>query len=317
MTANTVLLVTASYDETADQVARSINELGPETFRLDTDLFPTEVKATFDPHSGLELVSPTDTVHSAQIMSVWYRRNVAAALPSYVDQFNREFCIRESRAFLEGTISSIATSRWLSNPAAIWRAERKLYQLTIAKQIGFEVPSTLVTNDATATREFSKNRQMIAKAVSSGYIDSPLGYRAMFTTALNPSDLYELDGLDLAPVSFQERIEKASDIRVTVIGQEVFAAEILSQSHPSSATDWRATEDPELEHRVYSLPVEQERLCQALVSSLGLAFGAIDLALTTDGRHVFFEINPNGEWLWLQYKLGFPISETIARWLIG
>ena len=184
-------------------------------------------------------------------------------------------------------------------------------------RLGFDVPQTLITNDESATRRFAAERQLIAKAVSSGYVDSPQGYRAMFTTALDLADLEDVEGLRLAPVTFQERIRKTSDIRVTVVGNEVFATEILSQAHPSSATDWRATETPELEHRIHILPPRQKQLCLELVRHLGLAFGAIDLALTANGTYKFFEINPNGEWLWLQCMLGFPIAETIAQWLTG
>ena len=315
MTHSTVLLVTASYDEAAEQVAHHINQVGARTFRLNTDLFPTEIKATFDPHSGLLLESDAGTVHSSEIMSVWYRRNVNATLPDHLNQYDQEFCVRESRNFLEGTLQSIQTSRWLSDPAAIWRAERKPYQLSIASQLGFTVPRTLITNEETAARRFAACRQLVAKAVSSGYIDSPLGYRAMFTTELSSSDLEDLSGLGLSPVTFQEKIQKVSDIRVTVVGEELFAAEILSQNHSSSATDWRATADPDLEHRVHILPTQLGQLCLRLVERLGLEFGAIDLALNTDGTYTFFEINPNGEWLWLQYKLGFPIAEKIAQWL--
>ena len=315
MTANTVLLVTASYDVAADSVSRCLEQTGIPVFRLDTDLFPTEVKATFDPTCGLTIENFRDFVNSNQIMSVWYRRNVAPALPAHLDEYDREFCSRESRAFLEGTLMSIPTDRWLSNPTAIWRAEHKLYQLTIAKQLGFDLPPTVVTNDETATQQFTKNRQIIAKAVSSGYIDSPNGYRAIFTTALTSTDLDDLSGLDVSPVIFQGRVQKASDIRVTVIGGEVFTAEIMSQSHPSSVTDWRATENPELQHRVHNLPTQQKQQCLALVRRLGLKFGAIDLALTVDGQYIFFEINPNGEWLWLQDQLGFPIADRIAQWL--
>ena len=315
MTANTVLLVTASYDAAADSVSWCLEQMGIPAFRLDTDLFPTEVKATFDPNRGLAIENSRDFVNSSQIMSVWYRRNVAPALPAHLDEYDREFCARESRAFLEGTLMSISTDRWMSNPTAIWRAEHKLYQLAIARELGFNVPPTVVTNDESATQRFSKDRQIIGKTVSSGYIDSPNGYRAIFTTALAPTDLDDLSGLDVSPVIFQEQVQKASDIRVTVIGEEAFTAEIMSQSHPSSATDWRATENPDLQHRVHDLPTQQKQQCLALVRRLGLRFGAIDLALTVDGRYIFFEINPNGEWLWLQYQLGFPIADRIAQWL--
>ena len=315
MKTDTVLLVTASYDEAAKHVSDHLERLGIPSFRLDTDRFPTEVKATFDPHFGLDLHDKGTSVHSKQIKSVWYRRNVASILPDYISEYEREFCTRESRAFLEGALTSIPTNRWISKPAAIWRAERKMYQLAVARELGFSIPPTAVTNDESATRRLTKGRETIAKAVSSGYIDSPNGYRAMFTTKLAPADLDELEGLCLAPVTFQERVQKTSDIRVTVIGNDIFAAEIMSQSDESSQTDWRATENPDIEHSVHVLPHELEVQCLSLVKRLELEFGAIDLALTAEGQYIFFEINPNGEWLWLEYQLGFPIAEKIALWL--
>ena len=195
----------------------------------------------------------------------------------YINEYEREFCIRECKAFLEGALSSIPTSRWLSDPSSIWRAERKMYQLTIAKDVGFTIPPTAVTNHEISARHFARHRETIAKAVSSGYIDGPNGYSAMFTTALTPSDLANLEDLRLAPATFQEKIQKMSDIRVTVIGRDIFTAEILSQSHESSETDWRATEDADIEHRIHKLPSQVESQCLELTRRLGLEFGAIDL----------------------------------------
>ena len=315
MTGDVVLLVTASYDEAAKYVSDCLEQIGVPYFRLDTDRFPIEIKAVYDPYFGLVLEDRRNSVHSKQIQSVWYRRNVAPILPDYIDKYEQEFCIRESRAFLEGALASIPVNRWLSDPAMIWRAEHKMYQLAVAKNIGFILPPTVVTNDILAVQNFARNRDIIAKAVSSGYIDSPDGYRAMFTTALAPNDLKGLEGLNLAPVIFQEKVVKLSDIRVTVVGDDIFVAEIMSQSHQSSQIDWRATEDPDIEHRPHKLPSETETQCLELVKRLGLEFGAIDLALTTKGQYKFFEINPNGEWLWLEDRLGFPIAEKIALWL--
>ena len=317
MTDDVVLLVTASYDLAADYVAGGLNRLGVPTFRLDTDRFPLEVKASFDPASGLVLARGDQSVHSRQIRSVWYRRNVDAALPEYLDEYNQEFCRRESRAFLEGALLSIPTTRWISYPPAIWLAERKVYQLSVALRLGFYLPPTMITNDECVARGFTEKYEPIAKAVSSGYIDSPGGYRAMFTTPLSPSDLLGLDALELAPVTFQEKVRKVSDIRVTVVGDEIFAAEIMSQSHQSSETDWRATENPDIEHRLHQLPDHVKTQCLKLVDQLGLKFGAIDLARTAAGEYIFFEINPNGEWAWLEYQLGFPIADRIAKWLVS
>ena len=143
------------------------------------------------------------------------------------------------------------------------------------------------------------------------------GFEAIFTSTVRDTDLQELDGLSLAPVTFQEWISKRSDIRVTVVGRRVFATEILSQGRESSRIDWRATDVADLPHRRFELPVTEVRRCISLVSRLGLAFGAIDLILDEDGALQFLEINPNGEWMWIEDLVGYPLSDAIASFLTG
>ena len=317
MTADTVLLVTTSYDSAPGYVGAALERRGVPFFRLDTDRFPSEVRAIFDPQRGLTINDGEKSITGAEVKSVWYRRNVVPNLPEELDPGTREFCEREARSFLEGTLSALPTQRWLSSPQAIRHAERKPYQLAEAARLGFTLPRTIVTNDQAAARRFARDSKLVAKAVSSGYLAGPGGNRAVFTSALAPSDLEDLDGLVLAPVTFQENVHKSSDIRATVVGDEVFAAEILSQSRESSRVDWRATDDPYLEHRLHELPPSLADRCLRLVSQLGLIFGALDFALKPDGTYVFFEINPNGEWLWLEDQLGLPISDRIAAWLCG
>lgn len=315
MTADTVLLVTTSYDPAPEYVGAALERRGFPFFRLNTDQFPSLVRAEFNPQRGLTISDRRRSISGKQVKSVWYRRDVVPDLPDDLDPGTRDFCEREVRAFLGGTLAALPTQRWLSSPQAIWRAERKPYQLAVAAQLGFTLPCTMVTNEPAVVREFAQERRLVAKAVSSSYIRSPGGNQAIFTNALTPADLEDLDGLALAPVIFQENVEKSSDIRVTVVGNEVFAAEILSQRRESSKVDWRATDDPDLEHKTHELPSTLARRCLRLVSHLGLIFGAIDFALKPDGTYVFFEINPNGEWLWLEDQLGFPISDRIAAWL--
>ena len=246
---------------------------------------------------------------------MWYRRNVRPAFSVDLDNGFRDLCERESRAFLTGALLALPTTKWLSHPMAIWRAEHKPYQLAVAAQLGFSIPSTVITNDKRVAQDFAVNRRLVAKAVSSGYVATPSGNAAIFTSSVSKDDLADLEGLNLAPVIFQQMESKQLDVRVTVVGDDVFGVEILSQTRQSSSIDWRATDDPNLEHRVHDLPFDVAQRCRALLEHLGLAFGAIDLALTEDGSYVFFEINPNGEWVWLEDRLGIPISSAIAQWL--
>jgi glutathione synthase/RimK-type ligase-like ATP-grasp enzyme len=51
---------------------------------------------------------------------------------------------------------------------------------------------------------------------------------------------------------------------------------------------------------------------RALMSRLGLAYGAIDLRRRSDGEHVFLEVNPAGQWLFVEERTGQPITEQVA-----
>ena len=283
-------------------------------FRLNTDLFPTECAIQFQPTGDTILDDGKKTVLDKQIRSIWYRRRVDPSLPSHLDAGTRDFCNREARALLLGVIQSLVPLRWMSRPDLISKAEKKPYQLSLASRIGFAIPETLITNNSKAIEQWNQPT-MVAKAVSSGYIENPTGNLAMFTSLVQTEDLEQLESLKLAPVIFQGYVDKVSDIRVTVVDEDVFAAEILSQERESSRVDWRATDTPDLKHVEHDLPDDIRQLCLTLIKALGLKFGAIDLALTKDGSYIFFEINPNGEWLWIEDQLMFPISERIARWL--
>ena len=218
-------------------------------------------------------------------------------------------------AFLEGTLAALATQRWLTSTQAIWWAEQRPCQLAVVAQLGFTLPCTIATNDQADGRTFAQERWLVAKAVSSGYIAGSNGNQAVLTSALAPADLQDLDGLVLAPVTFQENVGGFLDIRVTVVGDEVFSGESLSRGRESSKLDWRATDDLDLEHRMHEVPPAFAYRCLRLVSHLGLICGAIDFTLKPGGTYVFFEINPSGEWLWLEDQVVLPISDRIAAWL--
>ena len=66
---------------------------------------------------------------------------------------------------------------------------------------------------------------------------------------------------------------------------------------------------------MHALPEEIATACQRLMKALNLRFGAVDLVLAPNGQYYFLEINPNGQWLWLEDKLGFPITNKIMEWL--
>lgn len=205
-------------------------------------------------------------------------------------------------------------------------AEHKPYQLALAAEIGFDVPRTLITNCPTEAVQFFERCAggMIFKALGSYYCYQngrpPSGSPrlALFSNVVTRDDLLRrLDCIRHAPCIFQEYVPKASELTVTVAGHRMFAAEILSQRSERSKHDWRRYDLVNTPYRHYELPTRLRELIATLMGRLGLVFGRLDLVLTPDGRAVFLEINPNGQWVWVQELTGLPITEGIGDLLIS
>lgn len=318
-----VLVVSTAVDLSTDAVVSALLERGVRVSRWNTEDYPFGSRLTASLTVGAVDAEVTRGAMPAErfstVSAVWYRRVRTPERPEDMDAGVYDFCLRESRASLIGGLLAACppTARWMSAPAAIWTAEHKLWQLAVARDCGFEIPETVVTNDADeARRAFARfDGEMIAKPVRTGYVEVSGTPHSIFTSAVSAGDLEDMTGADLSPVIFQPLIPKRCDVRVTVVGENIFAAEIDSQGDPSARVDWRRTDDPELPHRQVALSTEVEEQIRSFMRRLDLEFGALDFVATPSGRLVFLEVNPNGQWLWLDDKLGLGISDAIARWL--
>jgi glutathione synthase/RimK-type ligase-like ATP-grasp enzyme len=141
-----------------------------------------------------------------------------------------------------------------------------------------------------------------AVTVSRKYPEEYLEPYQTMTTMIGETELELLESVSLVPCLFQEYVPKALEIRVTVIGSELFAAEIHSQADERTSLDWRHY-DVDIPYAEAKLPAEVADRCLALVKSYGLNFSSLDLILTPDGRYVFVENNPNGQFMFIEQKV--------------
>lgn len=320
----TVLIITHSQDnEGIAKVIKAINNRGEKAFRFNTDRFPTEINLDIYYADGQEKVIISDEnerLDLSQVSSVWYRRiAMGAKIPTTMDAQLRHASIQESRATVMGMIASIKGFHLDSLPN-IRYAENKQRQLQVAQEIGLEIPRTLTTNNPQAVKDFVKESQqeIVTKMLSSFAIYDEKGQeKVVFTNTVKPEDLENLEGLRYCPMTFQEKIPKALELRTTIVGKRIFTAGIDSQVLELARDDWRKKGIALLNAwQPYQLPTDiEERLLQ-LMAVFGLNYGAIDIILTPDGRHVFLEINPVGEFFWLERNPGLPISDAIADILL-
>lgn len=320
----TVLIVTKSDDnECIEAVSRAIEERGGRAFRFDTDAYPSTVRLSLEVAQGGDrhvLEAGGERLDLRTVDAVWYRRmNLGARLPAEMDKQMRHACVLETKATVNGMLASLGVFQ-MNRPIRVRWAENKEMQLELARDLGLDVPRTLITNDPAAVRAFADAcgaGGIVAKMLSSFAIREGEEEKVVFTNRVGPDDLAHLEGLDLSPMTFQEAVPKRLELRVTVIGKRIFAAAIDSQTVARAKVDWRREGASMLdEWKRYELPREVEARLGELVDRLGLDYGAIDVILTPDGRHVFLEVNPAGEFYWLERCPGFPLTDAIAEALM-
>lgn len=318
------LIITRTNDnESVAYVTRALERRGARAFRFDTDRFPTEVRARIRIDGGAvgaTLEDRGDVLDLSEIAGAWHRRlDIAGLLPRSMHAALRGPSIGESRRVLLGLFASLPC--FVIDPTARLReAEHKQLQLQVARKLGLDVPRTLVTNSAEAVRAFwdECSGRVITKMMSGFAVVEEGRDMVVFTNVLAREDLRELEQLALCPMTFQEHLDKALELRVTIVGERVFAASIDSQRLDRAQVDWRREGHTLVpDWKPYALPSTVEQQLLALMDAFGLNYGAIDLILTPEGRCVFLEINPAGEFFWLDRDGALPISDAIADVMLG
>lgn len=212
-------------------------------------------------------------------------------------------------------LRSLPNVLWINDPGKNQDAECKIRQLKIADDIGLKIPSTCITSRKKEALDFleQNKRRVVAKALYSPLLEYPDKDYFIFTSSIHSLEDVSEAEFAMAPVVLQELLTPKTDYRITVIGKQVFACRVESADHGQIPIDWRIKKNG-LDFIPSLIPEEISEKCKELVNRLGLVFGAIDMARVGD-EFIFLEINPNGEWGWLEDK--FPIAETICEYLVG
>jgi glutathione synthase/RimK-type ligase-like ATP-grasp enzyme len=320
-----LLIVTEQFDPHVDFVEPALDERGIPWRRFHLGDFPLHVSAGYQINGGAlpdgTLRLRDESIALRDIHAVWYRRTEAIRLPANLEEADRLLAEREARAFIQGMWRLMDRALWVSSPDAIRQASSKAEQLVRAPKFGFRVPPTCVSNDPDYVRAFldrlGPDAEVIYKPHTPIMVDRPDGEKGVvYTMRLDRESRERLDEIRLTPGIFQAYIPKRIEVRVTVVHDEVLACAIDSQSVADTLTDWRAhrwgDEQSWPRHEAFKLPEGIAGACREMVSSYGLMFGAIDLILDPTGEYHFLELNPNGQWAWIQQLTGQPIREKLC-----
>ena len=317
-----VLLLTHSGDfYTIDLVTQALACRSVRPIRFNTDLFPSSIKLSA--HAGDErtaylFTEAGEQISAKEVRAVWARKLWSPRMADDLDERYRSMCVGESLAALEGFLDALHDARWVNDLQRQRAAENKRRQLRLAARAGLRVPRTLVTNDPAAARQFfaETDGQTVAKLLRPVAVSMDAGTPFVYTNRVREEDLAGADALRHSPMVFQELIPKACELRVAFVAGKTFAGALDASGTSRGHTDWRRVAAEECRWKKAELPIEVASGLQALMSELGLVFGAIDLICTPSGEYVFLEVNPGGEWGMLERDLCLPISEAIAEALL-
>lgn len=306
-----VLILSGLYDFSTDLVVLQLDRIGVPYVRLNREQL-SDYRLTLDPLAPCLTINGSGStwVVETELRAVWFRqpvflRNTPPFSLSPSEQLERS----QWTAFLRG-LCVFRNAAWMNHPPATYLAESKPYQLSVAVACGFRVPETLVTNNATRINETFPD-SLVVKSLDTVLLRE--GNDCLFTyTTVNLGTALRDESVSAVPLLAQQILGQKTDVRVTVVGNRLFAVRILSGGSGISG-DWRVIPKADLEYQDVELDSDTADRCIRLTRQLGLSFAAVDLLETPEGIF-FIEVNPTGEWGWLS-SADRPIDKAIAAWL--
>ncbi|HKU48433.1 MAG TPA: hypothetical protein VJP79_00660 [Nitrososphaera sp.] len=249
-----------------------------------------------------------NSVDLADVKSFWWRRPQPVSVdPSIRDPKHVRFALSEWDTLLRGVFQS-TTGMWVNDINRDQIASHKPYQLSVAKRLGIPVPETLMTNSPQEALRFWEKHE--GHVIFKPFISSFDAWRE--TRPLRKEFLGMIDKVRFAPVIFQEFVDSATDIRITCVGREMYAGETVPAA--DYQYDWRMS--PQAKWNEHKLPDNIKESLLRFMDALGLQYGAIDMKLKRDGSYVLLEINPAGQFLFLERDTGMRISDALAAHLV-
>ncbi|THF87877.1 alpha-L-glutamate ligase [Deinococcus sp. KSM4-11] len=306
------MIAVVSYpgEEHTDDVVARLHRAGRDVVRLDLADFPAAsgLSCSWEPGApdAYRVHTAAGEVNLADARAGWWRRVRAHTLdPLVQDPDAVAFALSETNEAVSGMLDALGCP-WMNPREADAAAHHKPLQWSVARQVGLTLPRTLVTTRPDDARAFIQDLG-VGKVVFKAFIAILEAWRE--TRLVERQDLDQLDSVRFAPVIFQEYVPGV-DLRIIAVGDRLYTAELDAQD-TSYPVDMRMVIG-EAKVRSAELPRALEDRLLELQRRLGLVYGAIDMRRTPDGEYVFFEVNPAGQWMFVEERTGLPISQAVA-----
>lgn len=297
MDASRVLIQSVQDDSHADAVCWALRQLDIPCDLWFPDASPISAKVGAGLHDLPMFRSGGPRRQPESYRSVWFRRSPRAHIPSQLNEKDQEFLQQELLYYNRGIGALFGSADLLANPPASRAfSDLKLPQLLAAREAGFAIPETLSSNDLDDVRAFVADApgKVIYKSHSPGVWRSKSDTAFVFTTAVTSSDFEDVDPDHFNPGLFQHYVKKQYELRVSIFGRNIIAVKIEADNE----IDWRVNYKMKL--APIDLPEQVTDKLLLFMNKMNLVMGMIDIIVTPDGDYVFLEINPQGQFLWIE-----------------
>lgn len=318
-----ILILSNQDDIHAQTVADKLRARGAELAWVDHRQYPAQARVSLAFPGGAPAAvwrTPQADIDLAALTAIWHRRPyVPRPDPRVTSEALRKAVTDDSDLFLRDLWNAIDCLTVPAPTLVYRRADLKASQLALAARLGLEIPDTLITNDPVEALAFHRKHdgRIISKLASPVINRDYLADGVRYTNVVSHRDIGYVKSVRQGPVIFQAYVPKRLELRITIIGDAMFPVEIHSQVTRRTRHDWRHYDHVNTPMFPHALPIAIERKLRDLVDQLGLNFGAIDMVVTPDGRYVFLEINPNGQFLWIEHIVGLPMSDAMCDLLLS
>jgi ATP-grasp ribosomal peptide maturase len=298
-----------------------LTERGVPVMRLDLSWFPRRLTLDAEFCDGSwhgRLRTEHHEVDLATVRSVWVRTPSSFQMPEGMSAMEREFAKREAKLDVGGVLLVLPDVLWVNRPDLAATAVYRPVQWAAAAWCGLTVPRTLVSNDPATVSRFAQVSApgVVLKPLSTNLIYEDDTYKMGWTRKLSAGDFADLRGIDVTAHLLQDWAPKCWECRVVVVGEDIFPVAIHAGSE-ASYVDWRSDYSA-LSYEITELPEQVTASLRAVMAELGLVYGAFDLTVGQDGDAEivsFLEINPGGQYGFLEAATGVPITDSLIRLL--
>ena len=301
MVRKTILIVTSSLDDTVSYIIEKYSKCA-NFFRVNIDNFE---KYNFHvSNEGWSISDGYSSITSQNVYSIYYRKPILPNLAEYDPQYHL-MIQRDIISVINGIIDSF-DGKVLTKPSILRKTENKVYQLLYAGKNGWITPKSYIGNGCKECQKY-KDIASIIKPLTTGKTYGENGCEIYQTSLFKGTK----KSIKITPIYLQAYIEKYYEVRLTIVENHIYPVRIDTKNK----VDWRA----DYQNHKYSLitcPEKIIRKCYQMMNDFSLNFGAFDFIVTPDNEWVFLEVNPNGQWLWLEKQLNLDISQKIIDYLI-